>query len=90
MFKKFVLVCLIVLIDVSMISGELTMPCSEVLSTLEIDYFVVKMEGQNVVSQIHMTKSLSECEGQVNIKAAYYNMERESYGDEIPVSVVAY
>jgi hypothetical protein len=45
MFKNCVVVCLIVLIDVSMISGELTIPCTEALTSLEIDYFVVKMEG---------------------------------------------
>jgi len=36
---------MIVLIDINMISGELTIPCVEALTSLEIDYFVVKMEG---------------------------------------------
>ena len=87
MFKNFVIIGLIFLLEVNVISGELSESCVKELSTLEIDYFVVEMEGKNIVSKIHMTSALSECKDQITIKAAYYNMERESYGDSIPITV---
>ena len=81
MFKIVVIIGLVLLLEVDVIRGQLTEACANELSILEIDYFVVEMEGKNIVSKIHMTSALSECKDQIDIKAGYYNMERESYGD---------
>ena len=45
------------------------------------------MQGQNIVSELHLNSGLNSCEGAISINATYYNQEKESFGDSIPVVI---
>ena len=45
------------------------------------------MEGQNIMSELHLNSDLGSCEGAISINATYYNQEKETFGDKIPVVV---
>lgn len=54
------------------------------MQSLEITNETISQVGSNIVSVIHMSSPLKECEGDIFFEAQFYDNENDEYGDLIP------